>query len=163
VGTSLALFCATLAPLIGAWPAVGLGVLVLAHETAHWLAFRLFRIWATAPIFIPFVGGLVVTRTRSRARRAYAWCILAGPVAGVVATHVVLAQAEASHSSTLASIARLGGLVNLANLLPIPGLDGWLVWRASRPAGGRARVWPRIAWAIVVYEAWVAWAAASGH
>src|SRR4051812_30264372 len=72
VACSLAVFCLALAPLTGLLVAGGVGVLVLIHELGHWIGFRRFRIWATAPIFIPLVGGLVITRATAPLRRAHA-------------------------------------------------------------------------------------------
>src|SRR5262249_18464868 len=106
-----------------------------------WLAFRRFGIWSTAPLFVPLGGGLVITRARARGRRAYAWCVLAGPAAGVAASGLAVLAAAALGSPAVRAIAWLGALMTPVTRLPLPGLDGAQVGRAARDGAALGAGW----------------------
>jgi Zn-dependent protease len=150
---SALLFWLTLTPVIRPEVAAGLTLLVLIHELAHFVCFRHLRMRATAPIFLPYVGGLVVTRARARARRGYAWCVLAGPLAGLAATIVTAMLADALDSRVLQAIAFLSALVNLVNLLPLPGLDGGTIVRTAFRRPVRSAL--AITWGVLLVTTWI--------
>jgi Zn-dependent protease len=124
VGGTFLVFWASLAAIFGPLVAAGVAAIVLCHELGHWVAFRQLRIWATAPIFLPLIGACVITKARARSRQGFAWAVLAGPISGLAAVAVTLALAHALHSPLVREWAVIGAIINLVNLLPIPGLDG---------------------------------------
>jgi Zn-dependent protease len=121
-------------------------VIVLCHELGHSICFRLLRIWSTVPIFLPLTGALVITKAHARNRRGYGWCVLAGPLFGFTAIALTVALADTYGSRLLQAWAVIGAVINLFNLLPLPGLDGGVVVRAAMRH-------PRGRWTLVL--AWL--------
>jgi Zn-dependent protease len=130
VGGTFLVFWASLAVLVGPLVAAGVAAIVLCHELGHWVVFRRLRIWATAPIFLPLIGACVITKARARSRQGFAWAVLAGPMFGLAAVAVTFVLAVALDSPLVRSWAVIGAIINLVNLLPIPGLDGGTIGRA---------------------------------
>jgi len=130
VGGTFLVFWASLAVLVGPLVSAGVAAIVLCHELGHWAAFRRLRIWASAPIFLPLIGACVITKARARSRQGFAWAVLAGPMSGLAAVAATLVLADALDSPLVRSWAVIGAIINVVNLLPIPGLDGGTIGRA---------------------------------
>ena len=106
--------------------AVGFVVLLFVHEMGHVMQLRREGIKASAPMFIPFLGAVVMMRQMPDDALAEARVGLAGPVLGTLGAAVCLAIGEARQ--------RLLPRARLHRLLPEP----------LQPAAGRAaRRWPR--------------------
>ncbi len=120
--------------------AAGFAGLILVHELGHVAAMRHYKLSASPPIFIPFLGALINMRDQPRNAKEEAIVGIAGPVAGTVGALVVLAAflligpaAGGAYQEVLLKLSYFGVLLNLFNLLPFPPLDGGRVTAALNP------------------------------
>ena len=150
--------------LIWGWRfAVGLVLLILAHELGHYVEAKRAGLDPQLPVFIPFVGAYVALRNMRFDPWVNARVSLAGPVIGGVAAAGCLAVAETIDSDLWRALAYAGFLLNLINLAPISFLDGGHVmrsWRVLRAGGGRRTPADARRLAVVVAVASLATAAA---
>jgi Zn-dependent protease len=120
--------------LFWGWPfAVGFVVLLFVHEMGHVIQLRREGIKASTPMFIPFMGALIASRSLGENALAEARVGLAGPVLGSLGAAACLAVAEATHSSFFRALAYVGFLINLFNLIPVLPLDGGRAMAAMAP------------------------------
>jgi Zn-dependent protease len=110
--------------------AVGVVLLILVHETGHYLEARREGLDPKLPVFIPFLGAYV------RYTRGNPWqtarVAIAGPILGGLGSLAVLVVAESNGSRLLHALAYFGFFLNLINLIPFGILDGGAVWRSAR-------------------------------
>jgi Zn-dependent protease len=117
----------------GWWFAAGFVVLLFVHEMGHVIALRREGIKASAPMFIPFMGAAIFTRSLGDNALAEARVGLAGPVLGSIGAAVVAVVGELTGSSLLIALAYFGFFINLFNLLPVIPLDGGRAAAAMSP------------------------------
>ncbi len=103
---------------------VGFVLITFIHELGHAVAIRAKGLRAGFMVFIPFVGGAVTLKDQPRSAYDDAQIGLAGPIAGTVASLVVLQSYKWTGNSDYLLIAFAGFVINLVNLLPIGMLDG---------------------------------------
>jgi Zn-dependent protease len=120
--------------LFGYTFALGFVILLLLHEMGHVVQLRREGIKASAPVFIPFLGAVIASKSLGKDAAAEARVGLAGPVAGTAATLVPLAIWLATGSEFWRALAYLGFFLNLFNLLPVVPLDGGRAMAALSPA-----------------------------
>lgn len=113
--------------------ALGFVVLLFVHEMGHVLQLRREGIRASAPMFIPFLGAVVMMRQMPDDAYGEAKVGLAGPVLGTAGAAVCLAIAEAANSDFFRALAYIGFFLNLFNLLPVVPLDGGRAMAAMAP------------------------------
>ena len=120
---------------IHGWPlAVGLAGSIYVHEMGHVAMLRRLGINASAPLFIPGVGALVMLRQHVTDPITDARIGLAGPVWGLGAAVVAWVTYQITGAPIWLAIAELTGFLNLFNLIPIWQLDGSRGFHAlSRP------------------------------
>ncbi len=107
------------------WPlALGLVVSIYIHEMGHVAMLRRLGIAASAPMFIPGIGALVLLKEHVADPLADADIGLAGPIWGLGAGLVALAVYAVTKVPVWLAIAELNGYVNLFNLIPVWQLDG---------------------------------------
>lgn len=107
------------------WPlALGLVISIYIHEMGHVAMLRRLGIAASAPMFIPGIGALVLLKEHVADPLADAKIGLAGPVWGLGAGLVALGVYAATRVPVWLAIAQLNGYVNLFNLIPVWQLDG---------------------------------------
>lgn len=116
--------------------ALGILVSIYIHEMGHVSALRLYGIKATAPMFVPGLGALVRLRQYPIDAREDARVGLAGPIWGAAAAAVALAVGLVTREPTWLSVASVGALINVFNLIPFWQLDGA---RGFRALGTRER------------------------
>lgn len=120
--------------LFWGWPfAVGFVVLLFVHEMGHVLQLRKEGVKASTPMFIPFMGAVITSRSLGRDALAEARVGLAGPVLGSIGAAACLAIAVASGSDFFRALAYVGFLINLFNLIPVLPLDGGRAMAAMAP------------------------------
>jgi Zn-dependent protease len=128
--------------LIWGWRfAVGVVLLILAHELGHYIEARRFGLDPQLPVFVPFLGAYVALRNMRFDPWVNARVSLAGPVYGGIAALGCLAAAVTLDSDLLRALAYAGFLLNLINLAPIAFLDGGHVlrsWKVLRAGAGAA-------------------------
>ena len=124
--------------LIFGWKfAVGIVLLILLHETGHYIEARREGLNPRLPVFVPFLGAYV------RYTRGNPWqtarVAIAGPIFGGLASLACYLLARQQHSDLLFALAYFGFFLNLFNLLPFGIFDGGAVWRSAgwlRRGGG---------------------------
>jgi len=120
---------------IHGWPlAVGLAGTIYIHEMGHVAMLRRLGINASAPLFIPGVGALVMLKQHITDPIDDARIGLAGPVWGLGAAVGAWVVYQVNGAPIWLAIAELTGFLNLFNLVPIWQLDGSRGFHAlSRP------------------------------
>jgi Zn-dependent protease len=113
--------------------AAGFVVLLFLHEMGHVIALRREGIKASAPMFVPFLGAAIFSKSLGENALAEARVGLAGPVLGSIAAAAVAVIGALTGSSFLLALAYVGFLLNLFNLLPVVPLDGGRAMAAMAP------------------------------
>jgi len=117
--------------LIWGWKfGVGVVLLILLHETGHYLEAKREGLDPKLPVFIPFLGAYV-QYTRGNPWQT-ARVAIAGPILGGAAAFVCYLVAKQQDSDLLYALAYFGFFLNLINLIPIGILDGGAVWRSAK-------------------------------
>ena len=117
--------------------AIGFVVLMLIHEMGHVLAMRYFRMSASPPIFVPFMGAVINMRESPRNALVESIIGIGGPLLGTAGALACYAWAVVTPNPNLRYdllvVAQLGFMLNLFNLLPVPPLDGGRITAAISP------------------------------
>jgi Zn-dependent protease len=118
------------------WPfAAGFVLLLFVHEMGHVLQLRREGVeGASAPMFIPFLGAAIFSKSLGDNALAEARVGLAGPVLGTLGAGVTLAVAEVTNSDLLRALAYVAFFLNLINLIPVVPFDGGRAMAAMAPA-----------------------------
>jgi Zn-dependent protease len=120
--------------LIWGWKfALGFVLLMLVHEMGHVIQLRREGIQASAPLFIPFFGAAVWSKSLGDNALAEARVGLAGPVLGSLGAALCIPIAEATGNDFWKALAFTGFFLNLFNLLPVVPLDGGRAMAAMAP------------------------------
>lgn len=104
--------------------ALGLVVLIYIHEMGHVYELRKFGIKASAPVFLPGFGAVVILRERPATAAQDARVGLAGPLWGMAASCAALGLWLSTQVPLWAALTRFGAWMNIFNLIPIWQLDG---------------------------------------
>jgi Zn-dependent protease len=118
----------------GWWFAVGFVVLLFVHEMGHVIQLRREGVKASAPMFIPGFGAVVMMKSLPDDALAEARVGLAGPILGTLGAGACLVVAEATGSDLLRALAYVGFLINLINLVPLVPFDGGRAMAAMAPS-----------------------------
>jgi Zn-dependent protease len=113
--------------------AAGFVLLMFLHEMGHVIQLRREGIKASAPMFIPFLGAAIFSKSLGDNALAEARVGLAGPILGSLAAAAVAVVGALTDSSFLLALAYVGFLLNLFNLLPVVPLDGGRAMAAMAP------------------------------
>jgi Zn-dependent protease len=115
--------------------AAGFVLLLFVHEMGHVVQLRREGIReASAPMFIPFLGAAIFSKSLGENALAEARVGLAGPILGTLGSAVCLVVAEATNSNLLRALAYIGFFLNLINLIPVVPFDGGRAMAAMAPA-----------------------------
>jgi Zn-dependent protease len=121
---SLFVTFAVLREEIGWGLAVGFLWVVGAHELGHMAVASHLGIPVTWPVFIPKIGGFVVTLRGFKDAREEACVALGGPVAGVFATAVLHVLGVWWDSTPVLELTIFCYALHLVNMIPAGMLDG---------------------------------------
>jgi Zn-dependent protease len=113
--------------------AVGFVLLLLLHEMGHVFQLRREGVKASAPMFIPFLGAVIMAKELGRDAAAEARVGLAGPILGSLAALIPLGLYGATGDELFKALAFVGFFLNLFNLLPVLPLDGGRAMAALTP------------------------------
>ena len=113
--------------------AAGFVVLLLVHEMGHVIALRREGIKASPPMFIPFLGAVITSRSLGDNALAEARVGLAGPVLGSIGAAACIVIWHATGNDIWRALAYTGFFLNLFNLLPVVPLDGGRAMAAMAP------------------------------
>ncbi|WP_445151789.1 site-2 protease family protein [Baekduia sp. Peel2402] len=104
---------------------VGFVLLLLVHEYGHVIQLRREGVKdASAPIFIPFLGALIWSKSLGGDAAAEARVGLAGPILGSIGAGVCVVVYALTGNEFWQALAFTGFFLNLFNLLPVGFLDG---------------------------------------
>jgi Zn-dependent protease len=127
--------------LIWGWKfAIGVVVLILIHETGHFIEAEREGLHPKLPVFIPFLGAYV-QYTRGNPWQT-ARVAIAGPILGGAAAFACYLIGKSDGSNLMFALAYFGFFLNLFNLVPFGIFDGGAVWRSARflrLGGGQAK------------------------
>jgi len=104
--------------------ALGFVLSIYVHEMGHVACLRRYGIAATAPMFIPGFGALVLLKQRPATRTQDARVGLAGPIWGLGAAIAAALIGALASSPLCYAVAHAGAWINLFNLIPVWQLDG---------------------------------------
>jgi Zn-dependent protease len=120
--------------LLWGWPfAAGFIALLFVHEMGHVIALRREGIKASGPMFIPFMGAVIASRSLGDNALAEARVGLAGPILGSIGAAACILVWHATGSDIWRALAYTGFFLNLFNLLPVVPLDGGRAMAAMAP------------------------------
>lgn len=103
---------------------VGFAVLILIHEMGHFIDVKRRGLPADMPVFLPGLGAYVRWQAMGVSLETRAAVSLAGPLAGLLASVACAALWQQTGNPLWASLARVGAILNLLNLIPVWVLDG---------------------------------------
>ncbi len=130
---SMAVSIAAYTTIWGFWFAIGFVVLLLVHEMGHVIQLRREGIPASAPMFIPFLGAVVASKSLGDNALAEARVGLAGPVLGTIGSAACLVIWQVTGHDYWRALGYTGFFLNLFNLLPVVPLDGGRAMAAMSP------------------------------
>jgi Zn-dependent protease len=114
--------------------AIGFVLLLLVHELGHVAEAKRQGLPVSAPMFIPFLGALIMLKQLPDNAWNEAKVAIAGPIVGGLGAAGVWAVGEYLDSDLLVALAFTGFFLNLFNLAPISPLDGGRIVAAIHPA-----------------------------
>ncbi|HWI74625.1 MAG TPA: site-2 protease family protein [Baekduia sp.] len=104
---------------------VGFVLLLLVHEYGHVIQLRREGVKdSSLPIFIPFLGALIWSKSLGGDAAAEARVGLAGPILGSIGAGLCLVLYALTGDDLFRALAFTGFFLNLFNLLPVGFLDG---------------------------------------
>ena len=110
--------------------ALGLILSIYVHEMGHVAMLLRYGVRASAPMFIPGLGAVILLKRHPKDPVEDARIGLAGPTWGLGAALVAAAGWFFAGWPSWAAVAQLGGFINLFNLTPVWQLDGSRGFRA---------------------------------
>jgi Zn-dependent protease len=113
--------------------AIGFVLLLLVHEMGHVIQLRREGIPASAPMFIPLMGAVVMAKSLGDDATAEARVGLAGPILGTLGALALLPIAINTGDDFWYALIFTGLFLNLFNLLPVVPLDGGRAMAALSP------------------------------
>jgi Zn-dependent protease len=114
--------------------AAGFIALLFVHEMGHVIALRREGIKASGPMFIPFMGAVIASRSLGNSALAEARVGLAGPILGSIGSAACILIWHATGNDLWRALAYTGFFLNLFNLLPVVPLDGGRAMAAMAPS-----------------------------
>lgn len=116
--------------------ALGFITLLLIHEMGHYIAARQRGLDVSLPTFIPFVGAWIQLKALPHDAETEAYVGLGGPFLGTLAALGFYYAARDTGGNLLLSLAYVGFLLNLFNLIPLSPFDGGRITSVLSP-----RIW----------------------
>lgn len=117
----------------GWYYAAGFILLIFVHECGHLLAAKYFKLKVSAPMFIPFLGALIMLKEMPRNAWMEALVGIGGPILGSAGAAVFFAIYYATGNPLYGALAYTGFFINLFNLAPFGFLDGGRIVTALSP------------------------------
>lgn len=120
--------------LLWGWQfAVGFVLLLFVHELGHVFEARRQALPVSAPMFIPFLGAMIMLKQLPADAWNEAKVAIAGPIVGGLGAAAVWGLGAWLDSELLVAIAFTAFFLNLFNLAPISPLDGGRIVAAIHP------------------------------
>jgi Zn-dependent protease len=113
---------------------VGFVLLLLVHEYGHVIQLKREGVTdVSAPVFIPFLGALIWSKSLGGNAAAEARVGLAGPILGSIGAVACVVLHAVTGNDLFQALAFTGFFLNLFNLLPVSPLDGGRAAAALSP------------------------------
>jgi Zn-dependent protease len=119
--------------LWGWWFALGAVLLIFVHECGHLIAAKRLGLKVGAPMFIPFLGAVILLKESPRNAWVEAQVGIGGPLLGTVGAVVCYGLYLLTGNPLFSGLAYWGFFVNLFNLAPFGFLDGGRIVTALSP------------------------------
>jgi Zn-dependent protease len=103
---------------------IGFALLILIHETGHFVDIKRRGLPADMPVFLPGLGAYVRWQALGVPLETRAAVSLAGPLAGFLASLACAVLWWQTGNPLWSGLARSGAILNLLNLIPLWLLDG---------------------------------------
>lgn len=132
-GGSMILSVWVYAMFFGLWFALGFVLLIFVHECGHLVAAKRFGLKVSAPMFIPFIGAVILLREAPRNAWVESVVGIGGPLLGSAGALVCEGIYLATGNLMFRSLAYTGFMINLFNLMPVGFLDGGRIVTALSP------------------------------
>ena len=113
--------------------AVGLVICIFIHEMGHVFAAYLLGIPVSAPIFIPFMGALILQKRSGGSAWNNALIGIGGPTFGCLAAAACYGLYLVTGNQLFLGLSLTGFLLNLFNMIPMFPLDGGWITGAISP------------------------------
>jgi len=121
------------AQLWGWWFAAGFVLLIFIHECGHLIVAKIFGLRVGAPMFIPFLGAVILLKENPRNAWVEACVGIGGPLLGAAGALGCAMIYLSGGSPLFLALAYTGFFLNLFNLAPIGQLDGGRIVTALSP------------------------------
>ena len=116
------------------WPfALGFVILIFIHEMGHLIAARIMGLKVGAPMFIPFLGAMILLKEMPPNAWVEAVVGIGGPLLGSLGALGAAALYPVTHNGIFLVLGYTGFFLNLFNLVPIVPLDGGRIVSAISP------------------------------
>jgi Zn-dependent protease len=120
--------------LIWGWQfGLGFVLLLFVHELGHVAVAKYQGLPVSAPVFIPFMGALILMKEMPQNAWREAQIALGGPIVGALGAAACWGLGESMDSDLLRALAYVGFFLNLFNLIPVLPLDGGRAIGAVHP------------------------------
>ena len=103
---------------------IGFAALILIHEMGHFIDIKRRGLPADMPVFLPGLGAYVRWQAMGVSIETRAAISLAGPLAGFFASVACAVIWYQTGNPLWSSLARVGAILNLLNVIPVWVLDG---------------------------------------
>jgi len=113
--------------------AVGFVVLIFIHECGHLLMAKRLGLKVGAPMFIPFVGAIILLKEQPQNAWIEAQVAIGGPVFGTVGAILCYGLYMITGNLMFCALASTGFWLNLFNLAPLGFVDGGRIVTAISP------------------------------
>ena len=144
---------------------LGFVLLLFVHELGHVAVAKKQGLPVSAPVFIPFMGALILMKEMPQNAWREAQIALGGPILGSLGAAACWATGAAMDSDLLMALAYVGFFLNLFNLIPVLPLDGGRAIGAVHPVfwvlGAAVLVVAAVLWLSPAILIIVAYSAAS--
>ena len=132
-GGSMFLMIWVYANFYGWWFAFGFVLLIFIHECGHILAAKQIGLKVSAPVFIPFMGALILLKEAPKNAWVESKIAIGGPLLGSIGAAFCYLLYPLTDNMIFAALAFTGFFLNLFNLIPLAPLDGGRIVTALSP------------------------------
>jgi len=113
--------------------AVGFILLLFIHETGHLIAARMVGLKVSLPVFIPFMGAMILLKDAPPNAWIESIVGIGGPLLGSLGALLVAGLYFVTGNQLFLVLGYVGFFLNLFNLIPIVPLDGGRIVSAISP------------------------------
>lgn len=102
-------------------------IVLILHESGHYIWARAYKLNPGLPAFVPFLGAFVAMKKLPKDEASHAWVAFAGPLIGGVTSALIYGLGANLDNTWMMATGNLGFILNLFQLIPARPLDGGYV------------------------------------